>query len=911
MHHISSTTPQPSDPVNLPQLPGDGGDARRLVEDVSRFLGIARRGWRFILIGVVVCLTAGGIYLARAKPSYQASARLLVLQGGGRPLNVSTNDPLMSAQVANDSLSTQLMVISSPMIIERALVLAKRQTMPMVKVLRNLKVVLPDSNARVIELRYDSQSHDEANQIIASLIESYNEFLRDNYQKNSKEVISLIISARDDLSRELKDLEEEYLEYRRAKPSHLADSDGRSFITRRLEQWDQVSNQIQARALQLQSQLEVARLLSDEGAGLGTVTSALNQIAGVSGGSAISPVTLQDLNDRGDSTSVEGLQRQLAEIESSRISAELLVKHLHAEQARLANSRPIEDAEVAKAFYSNPAIARLRAELDEVSLQTEARRRVARSPSDPSITHYERHRKQIQNQLDEYWHVMRPEIIAEMQALPDSEAIQRAEAEVIALRAQEAAIRDRMQSIRSDQLFALRGEQEYLVAQENPDEDRLRQVRKRIEKLEGGGTAPHGSGAVGVGSTQSVALIESIEKSLDALGSMKSEIEGRFESDLAESKEAELDQLTEANLRSNLERQRTLFESVAAQLKQAQLVSDFGSVTAQVLQPPMVATIQPRFALVIALSLILGSTLGFISAFVSDLIEAQIRTEAEMRSLLDLPVLTVIPQIPKEQIPESGELNLLSHEAPRSMLAESYKAVRIKLEFLKRYRRAQVLLVSSPNPADGKSTTSSNLAISLAHAGKKVLLVDCDLRKPSLHEAYGLHRDLGISQILRDGIAFGKAVQVTSIENLHLLATGPDVPNPAEVLSSDRLPELVQELRLIYDVIIIDTSPLLAVTDPWIVSAVADGILLVVRIGQTRRQDVERVVEVLRALGAPTLGTVINGVSPNHSKYGYGYGRPYGTSVDAPEKHPGALAPSPASRSDLAVLASPGHEHGA
>src|SRR5262249_15357296 len=155
----------------------------------------------------------------------------------------------------------------------------------------------------------------------------------------------------------------------------------------------------------------------------------------------------------------------------------------------------------------------------------------------------------------------------------------------------------------------------------------------------------------------------------------------------------------------------------------------------------------------------------------------------------DLSVLGVIPQLTEEQRATMGEVGLISQAMPRSLPAEAYKALRTNLEFLRRNQRLEVIMVTSPTASDGKSTTSSNLAISLAHAGRRVLLVDADLRKPSLDSIYGLRRDRGLSHVLRDLMPMSRVVQRTSVENLDFIATGPEVPNPAELLMSARLGE--------------------------------------------------------------------------------------------------------------------------
>src|SRR5208282_2181600 len=226
---------------------------------------------------------------------------------------------------------------------------------------------------------------------------------------------------------------------------------------------------------------------------------------------------------------------------------------------------------------------------------------------------------------------------------------------------------------------------------------------------------------------------------LKSVEGMRAEVEQRFQNDLAESNKSEIGQLAESNLRNNLERQRALFYSVVAQLKQAQLVSDFGSVTARVLDPAAATENRPS-----------------------------------IRRLLDYRMLGVVPLLSRGQ---QGDVKiaLVSHVKPRSRLAETYKSIRTGIDLLRRNWEGKVFMVTSPQPADGKSTTVSNLAISMAQSGRKVLLIDADLRRPCQHTLHGLPRSPGLTEILNDQVPFRQAVQQTAIENLDLLATGEEV----------------------------------------------------------------------------------------------------------------------------------------
>ncbi len=156
---------------------------------------------------------------------------------------------------------------------------------------------------------------------------------------------------------------------------------------------------------------------------------------------------------------------------------------------------------------------------------------------------------------------------------------------------------------------------------------------------------------------------------------------------------------------------------------------------------------------------------------------------------------------------------------------------------------------------------ASNLAICLAQVGRRVLLVDADLRRPTLHEVHSLRRECGLVQVLRNVLPVDRVVQTTPVKNLEVIASGPETPNPAELLSSSMLSEFLVRVRDDYDTVIIDTPPLLAVADPAIIGALVDSVVLVVRVATTKRDDAARAVEILKGLGVPILGGLINGIN--------------------------------------------------
>ena len=215
-----------------------------------------------------------------------------------------------------------------------------------------------------------------------------------------------------------------------------------------------------------------------------------------------------------------------------------------------------------------------------------------------------------------------------------------------------------------------------------------------------------------------------------------------------------------------------------------------------------------------------GGLIGIGMTLVINWMDQRIRTLAELRKVLDYTVLGQIFQLPEDQHAEIEEFGLISLTMPRSAWAESYRSIRTNIDFLRRSRNIQVIQITSPYSGDGKTASASNLAISMAKAGRKVLLIDADLRKPSLHKVFGLTKERGFTLALKEVLALSQVIQPTKIPGLDLITAGTEPSNPAELLASPRFAAALDEVRMLYDIVIIDTSPILAVTDPAIIGGV-------------------------------------------------------------------------------------------
>lgn len=268
----------------------------------------------------------------------------------------------------------------------------------------------------------------------------------------------------------------------------------------------------------------------------------------------------------------------------------------------------------------------------------------------------------------------------------------------------------------------------------------------------------------------------------------------------------------------------------------------------------------------LALGLVLGVGIAFLRDFLDDSVKSKDDFE---RVAPGVPVLGLIPVVSAWRGKETPYM--VSLEDPTSPAAEAYRTLRTSIQFLGLDRPMRTLQITSANAQEGKTTTLANLAVALARSGSTVAIVCCDLRRPRVHEFFGLQNDVGFTSVLLGKVGLAGAMQdVPEQARLSLLASGPLPPNPSELLSSKRTAEVLGSLQAEYDIVLIDAPPVLPVTDALVLSGRVDATLLVAVAGATTRSEAARAVELLRQVDAPLVGAVLNGVDTEGS-YGYAY----------------------------------------
>jgi capsular exopolysaccharide synthesis family protein len=679
----------------------------RIGNDVWEMIGLLKRGWKLILLSVLVCMTSMTLYLVQAKRVYQATCRLLVLQQGGRPLNVANNDPSRAVEAYDDYIPTHTLLISSPLVVQPAIDRVGLQNLPTLvaaeakgtraidEATYNLRITRPDRQAKILKVDYWAGSRPEALLMLQAIADSYRDCLEDMYQKKSKETIALISKVKGNLSDELKELEAKYLEYRRKSPYVVGDESGRSLMAQRLERSSLSLKETEENYRRLKFQLTLGTKLAHEGMEMWAVAHAINQLGG-------------------DSTSLNS------------------------------------------AINSGMAF-----------------------------------------------------------------------------------------SGTSDYVRQLISEQQQLAERFGPENTKAQAIHEQVTRIQERTRDARGR----LGQAEVKDLLASISESLKAVESLREEAAADFVREQSDAKRTEMAMLMGSNLNVQVERHRALFNTVLDQLKQAQFVGDVSNITSMAIEPPYALRkpTSPKILSLLAAALLLGLMVGAAGVVVVDRMDQRIHTVRELRSILGLPVLAQIDQVGPEQLEEFGEIGMLCDLKPRSLVAEGYRSIRTNIDFLRRSRRIQVVLITSPRAGDGKSVSASNFAISVAQTGRKVLLVDCDLRRPSQHRVHRLGNTIGMSDVLTGRFAHEEVIKKTVVPTLDLITAGDELPNPAELLTSQRLGETIETLRAHYDFIILDSPPILAVTDPAILSTVADGVILVVRASTLRHDQAEATLDKINS----------------------------------------------------------------
>jgi tyrosine-protein kinase Etk/Wzc len=278
--------------------------------------------------------------------------------------------------------------------------------------------------------------------------------------------------------------------------------------------------------------------------------------------------------------------------------------------------------------------------------------------------------------------------------------------------------------------------------------------------------------------------------------------------------------------------------------------------------------------------------LALILSFIIEYLDKTLKTEDEMKRLLGIPILGIIPRFEvnrrrngkKSRRITKDDLPLVTRDEPASAASEGFRLLRANLRFVELDRELKTIMVTSPTPGDGKTTIAANLSIELAAQEQRVLVVDADFRIPALHKIFNLPDSPGISNVLSEGRAYQTVIQkIEGVDNLDVMTVGPLPPNSSELLGSSRMRQLIEELKVEYTRIILDVPPVLATTDALDLAGSLDGVLLVLKMGETDKRAIKRMMDIFHNTRIRILGGVLNGVDARqgrfrYSQYYYHYG---------------------------------------
>jgi len=335
------------------------------------------------------------------------------------------------------------------------------------------------------------------------------------------------------------------------------------------------------------------------------------------------------------------------------------------------------------------------------------------------------------------------------------------------------------------------------------------------------------------------------------------------------------DENEDRSRKNEMDRLTKLFDDASSLVSETKVSADMGGVKAQILTPAgRGGLVYPSLSRMLTMGGFLGALAGLALGYVVEVADKSFRKSEDVIREFGIPIVGHIPfmkavHLKGSEVSDGMDKTAVCFHLPRSRVAEAYRSVRTAVCFSALGSTHRVIQVTSPAAGDGKSTLALNLSIALAMSGKRTILVESDFRRPKVHKLTGVNNAAGIVDVLRGNAELDDAIQTTAVESYFVLPCGSRPKNPAELLSRPEFEHLIEVLREKFDYVIIDTPPILAVTDPTSVAPRVDGVLLAMRLSRHTRDLGRRTLEQLRDVGAMVSGIVINGVDEAD---GYGYG---------------------------------------
>jgi capsular exopolysaccharide synthesis family protein len=432
-------------------------------------------------------------------------------------------------------------------------------------------------------------------------------------------------------------------------------------------------------------------------------------------------------------------------------------------------------------------------------------------------------------------------------------------------------------------LFPLKQEEAELELKLGADHPRLKakrlQIEMTLEHLRGLAGSDDGDDAAKVPTIPPVdfltVYLQSLGEELLIIERQQQDLQAMADKEDVLARELMDDEIEDTNRKNEMERLSKLFNETTMQISEIQVNVGMGGVTAVVLSPAKHGSlVYPVISQFLGMGGFLGAFAGLVLGYLVEVADRSFRKPEEMIREFGVPIVGHVPFITENRMKSISaespfDKTAISIHLPRSRPAEAFRAVRTALCYSALAVSHRVLSVTSPAAGDGKSTLALNLAISLAQSGKRTILVEADLRRPKVHKLTGVSNAVGLVDVLRGDSELSDAVQPTTLPEFYVLPCGKRPKDPAELLARPQFEQLLKVMREQYEYVIVDTPPVLAVTDPCGVAARVDGVIVCMRLSRHTRDLGRRTIEQLRDVGAMLVGIVVNGVEERDA-YGYG-----------------------------------------
>lgn len=379
------------------------------------------------------------------------------------------------------------------------------------------------------------------------------------------------------------------------------------------------------------------------------------------------------------------------------------------------------------------------------------------------------------------------------------------------------------------------------------------------------------------------AELSSLQLRYDTGRSLVNAIQSKMLANYADAMEMGSEQVEYERLLREAEINRTLLTRLEERLHEVELANQLEPRNIQVMEEAVVPGVSMASGGLpaVLIAAILGLVLGLAMAFVLEVLDNTVRTHDQIEGEFDLPFLGIVPSmtyVTDTDLPGRGpakgetyQPDTFVRDYPRSSMAEAMRSIRTNLAFMSVETPLQVYLITSSAPLEGKSTFAISLATIMAQAGRRVVLVDNDLRKPRLHKALNLDTTHGLTSVVSGSCSLDDALQSSGIDGITALACGPIPLNPTELMMSQPYDDLLAELRQRFDVVVLDAPPVAPVTDSVLLSQKVDGVVLVVRAGKTKKATLRMTSDQLDAVSAPIVGVILNDVDVTSRRKGYYY----------------------------------------